>query len=342
MHVLIVKTSSLGDIIHTLPALTDAAAAIPDIRFDWVVEEAFAEIPRWHPAVDQVLPLALRRWRRDWRRSWRRGELLDFVRQLRSRPYKRVIDAQGLLLKSGLVALLARGPSAGYDRRSARDRWVSWTYQRCHTVSRELHAVARIRQLFAADLGYAAPQAAPDYGIRRPVRPVDPGPRYLVFLHSTTWPSKHWPIVYWAELARLAAVQGFRVLFPWHSPEDRLGAERILQAAEAGELVPRQGLTGLAGWLGSAAGVVGVDTGLAHLAAALGVPAVTLYGPTRVDLTGAVGPVQRNLTAKFPCAPCLRRDCDFHGEAEAQPACFTTLPPELVWEVLQQQIHAAR
>jgi heptosyltransferase-1 len=340
MQVLVVKTSSLGDVVHTLPALTDAVAAIPGIRFDWVVEEAFTEIPRWHPAVDQVFPLALRRWRRDWRKAWRHGEPRDFVRRLRSRSYERVIDAQGLLLKSGLVAALARGPCAGYDRRSARDPWVSWTYRRSHRVSRELHAVARIRRLFAAELGYAVPQAGPDYGIRRLGRPVDPGRPYLVFLHSTSWPSKHWPSMYWAELAHLARVQGYRVVFPWHSPEDRLSAERIIRGAQTGELLPRQGLTGLAGWLGCAAGVVGVDTGLAHLAAAVGVPAVTLFGPTRVDLTGAVGPRQRNLAAEFPCAPCLRRDCDFHGQTAVQPACFATLPPELVWQALQQQIQA--
>ncbi len=337
MRVLLVKTSSLGDVIHALPSLTDAATAVVDIRFDWLVEEDFAEIPGWHPAVDRVIPIALRRWRRDWRKTLRRGEIQDFFRNLRSRSYDRVIDAQGLL-KSALPAALARGPCAGYSHRSARESWVSWSYRRRYTVSCELHAVERIRRLFAATLDYAPADSEPDYGIRPIGRPVDPDRPYLLFLHGTTWHSKHWPPLYWAELTSLAAAAGYRILFPWHSPEDRLRAEHIMQTAEAGELLPREDLGGVAAWIGGAAGVVGVDTGLAHLAAALGTPALTLYGPTRVDLTGAVGPRQRNLAAEFPCAPCLRRECDFQGESQVDPACFGTLPAKLVWEALLSQM----
>lgn len=337
MRVLLVKTSSLGDVIHSLPALTDAAAAVAEIRFDWLVEEGFSAIPGWHPAVERVIPIALRRWRREWRRAFRRGEIHDFVRDLRSRPYDCVIDAQGLL-KSALPALLARGPSAGYDHCCAREPWVSWSYRRRHPVSRELHAVERIRRLFAAALGYTPPEGEPDYGIRPGARPPEPDRPYLLFLHGTTWHSKQWPPLYWAALAALAATAGYRVLFPWHSAEERLRAERIIQVAETGELLPREELGGLAAWIGGAAGVVGVDTGLAHLAAALGTPALTLYGPTRVDLTGAVGPRQRNLAVGFPCAPCRHRECDFRGESEVEPACFATLPPDLVWEALRHQM----
>lgn len=338
LRVLVVKTSSLGDVIHTLPALTEARAAIPDVRFDWVVEEAFAEVPAWHPAVDRVIPVALRRWRRDWGKAWRSGQPRAFLKQLRERNYDRVIDAQGLLLKSGILAACARGPRAGFDRDSAREPWVSWTYKRRHAVARELHAVERIRRLFALELGYGQPELAPDYGIRAPGRPVDPDRPYLLFLHATTWPSKHWPVHYWAELAHLAQGAGYRVLFPWYSPEDRLQAERIMAAADCGELMPREDLSGLAAWLGGTAGVVGVDTGLAHMAAAVGAPALTLYGPTRVDLTGAVGARQRNLAARFPCAPCMRRDCDYEGPSEADPACFAGLPPALVFDALRRQM----
>jgi heptosyltransferase-1 len=201
--------------------------------------------------------------------------------------------------------------------------------------------VERVRRLFAAVLGYSVPTGAPDYGIRVPGRPRDPERAYLVFLHGTTWPSKLWPPSSWAELTWIAAGAGFRVLFPWHSPEDRLRAERIIGAAEAGELMPRLGLSELAEWLSGAAGVVGVDTGLAHLAAAVGAPAVTLYGPTRVALSGAVGPRQRNLEADFPCAPCLRRSCTYREAAAVQPACFGTLPPGMVWEALARQMEAS-
>jgi heptosyltransferase-1 len=335
MRVLLVKTSSLGDLIHTLPALTDAASALEEIRFHWVVEESFAEVPGWHPAVEETIPIALRRWRRGWRRALRSGEPRSFLRHLRANAYDCVLDAQGLLLKSGVVALLACGPRSGYDRASAREPWVSWTYHHRYPVSRSLHAVERTRRLFAAALGYPLPSGGPDYGIRRLGRPRDLQHPYLVFLLGTTWPSKQWPWTYWAALVQLATEGGYRVCFPWHSPEDRLQAERVIAAAGAGELLPRGGLTELAARLAAAAGVAGVDTGLAHLAAAVGVPSVTLYGPTRVDLTGALGPRQLNLAADFPCAPCLQRRCGFSGRSEVAPACFETLPPDLVWAKLQ-------
>jgi heptosyltransferase-1 len=166
----------------------------------------------------------------------------------------------------------------------------------------------------------------------------DASDRRLILLHGTTWPSKHWPEPYWAELAHLAGAQGFDVLLPWGDPDDRLRAERIIAAAGAGSLLPRQSLSELAQTLVSAAGVVGVDSGLAHLAAAVGVPAITLYGPTRTDLTGALGPRQRNLAASFACAPCMRRACDFSGPSEVRPACFEALHPARVLEALRQQI----
>lgn len=336
MHVLLVKTSSLGDLIHTFPALTDARCAHPDIRFDWLVEEAFAEVPAWHTAVGEVIPIALRRWRGAWRRARARGELKAFREQLRRTSYDLVLDAQGLL-KSALPACLARGPLAGYDRRSAREPLAALLYRRRIAVARGQHAVQRSRQLFASALGYARPQGVPDYGLRfSTARAVDS--RRLVFLHGTTWPSKHWPEPYWAELIHIASSAGFRVQLPWGDPDDRLRAERIIGAAGGGELLPRQSLTELARLLASADGVVGVDSGLAHLAAAVGVPAVTLYGPTRTELTGALGPRQHNLQAAFECAPCMRRECDYGGESPVRPACFASLNPERVFASLRAQM----
>ncbi len=338
MKVLILKTSSLGDLIHTYPALTDAAMAMPGIRFDWVAEEAFVQLPAWHPAVRRVIPVALRRWRRDWTKAWRNGAIQSFLRELRDEPYDLVIDAQGLLFKSALPALLARGPRAGFDRASAREPWVGWTYNSAYPVDKGLHAVERVRRLFASALGYPMPSIGPDYAIRVPGKPVDAGYPYLVFLHATTWPSKHWPPPYWAQLLQLAETEGFRVLFPWHAPEDRLQAECIMRAAGGGELLPRQDLAGMAACLAAASGVVGVDTGLAHLAAAVGTPAITLYGSTRVELTGALGQRQHNLAVAFPCAPCRRRQCDYQGVSEVQPACYRSLPPERVWDALGERM----
>jgi heptosyltransferase-1 len=191
--------------------------------------------------------------------------------------------------------------------------------------------------LFAAALGYPVPDDGPGYGLGFS-RVRDSSHRRLVFLHGTTWPSKHWPEPYWAELTHLAAAEGFVVQLPWGDPDDRLRAERIISAAASGELMPRLSLTELARSLATADGVVGVDSGLAHLAAAVETPAVTLYGPTRTELTGAMGPRQLNLAARFECAPCMRRECNFTGPSEVKPACFQTLDPARVLASLHRQM----
>ncbi len=332
MKVLIIKTSSLGDLIHTLPAVTDAAAAIPGLRFDWVAEETFAEVPTWHPAVDRAIPVAIRRWRKAWIRSWRTGEIKAFRRDLRQRDYDLVIDAQGLY-KSALLAQMARGVPVGLDADSAREPGAARFYQRGIRVARDQHAIERVRSLFAQALGYAKPEGEPDYGIPK-MPQTNPDKPYLLFLHGTTWITKLWPVEYWVELTKIAAAKGFQVLLPWGGEEERRRAEQIIKRSDHGELLPKLSLSEMKDRLAGAAGVVGVDSGLAHLAAALSVPAVTLYGPTKTDLTGAVGRMQTNLQAEFECAPCMKKACTYMEPSEVVPACFADLPAEKVWAAL--------
>jgi heptosyltransferase-1 len=290
MRLLIVKTSSLGDVIHALPAVTDAVQAVPGLRCDWLVERAFAEIPVWHSAVDRVITCDLRGWRKHLWRTVAGGDWSHFIRELRTQPYDLVIDAQGLV-KSAWLARKATGPLAGPDRHSAREPLAGLLYQRGLRIPRHdlAHAVERSRRLFAAALGYPLPQTDPDAGLHRDRfdRPEIEEP-YVVLLHGTTWPGKRWPLEHWQALAGMLAARGQRAVLPWGNESERLDAETIAAAAN-GVVLPRMGLTALAGWLAYARAVVGVDTGLAHLAAALGTPQVTLYGPTLPQLTGAVG-----------------------------------------------------
>ncbi|MBL6749629.1 MAG: lipopolysaccharide heptosyltransferase I [Nevskia sp.] len=290
MHILIVKTSSLGDIVHTLPALTDAVRAIPGLSCDWLVEQAFSEIPAWHPGVARTVACDLRGWRRQPLRTAFGGGWAAFRKALRMQRYDRVVDAQGLV-KSAWLAWQARGPVAGPDAACAREPLAAAFYRYRYAVPRHdaAHAVERARRLFAQALAYPLPEYAPDAGLQRArFAAPDLAQPYVVLLHGTTWESKRWPQPRWAELAAWLAARGLRVVLPWGSQAEQRQAQAIA-AACAGLVLPRLGLTALAGWLAHARACVGVDTGLAHLAAALGTPQVSLYGPTVPQLTGAVG-----------------------------------------------------
>ena len=158
--------SSMGDVIHNLPAVTDLARAFPDAAIDWVVEEGFQEIPRLHPAIRKVIPIALRRWRKAPLASLASADLHAFASKLRREHYDLVLDSQGLV-KSALVARLAHGPVAGYDRSSAREPAASVFYSQRYRVSRDLHAIERNRWLSGLALGYAV-QGLIDYGLPAP------------------------------------------------------------------------------------------------------------------------------------------------------------------------------
>lgn len=291
MRVLIVKTSSMGDILHSLPALTDAMTALPGIRFDWVVEEGFAQIPGWHPAVDKVILIAIRRWRKHWFSGENRADRAKFYQELHSRHYDCVIDAQGLIKSALLVTRKAYGVKHGMDWRSAREPLACLFYNYRHHASWQLHAVERIRELFAQSLGYNKPEQQGDYAIARhfPTLLSDNSAGYAVFLHATTRDDKHWPETQWRKLLSLMANSGLRVKLPWGAAHEEARAKRLAEGYDFVEVLPRLSLEDVAKVIAGAQFVVSVDTGLSHLTAALGRPNITLYGPTDPGLIGGYG-----------------------------------------------------
>ncbi len=330
MRVLLIKTSSLGDVVHTLPALTDAQRAIPGIQFDWVVEEGFAEIPAWHPAVAQVIPVAIRRWRKNLWQTLRSGEWRRFKARLRETRYDLVIDAQGLL-KSAWLTRYVKAPVAGLDRDSAREPLASRFYDRRYAVPRDQHALERVRQLFAQTLGYELPQGIGNYGLDR-AQLATPGEEpYLLFLHGTTWPSKHWPEAYWRELVERMSAFGWAIRLPWGNAEEKARAERIAEGIAGASVLPRLNLGGVAKVVAGARACVAVDTGLGHLAAALDVPCISLYGPTLPGRVGAYGRSQVHLCASGPDA----------GKGDRVKPCFDDLLPERVASELKALLRSA-
>lgn len=330
MRVLLVKTSSLGDVIHTLPALTDAQRAIPGIQFDWVVEEGFAEIPAWHPAVAQVIPVAIRRWRKHPLQTLRTGEWRRFKARLRETRYDLVIDAQGLL-KSAWLTRYVKAPVAGFDRDSIREPLASRFYDRCYAVPRDQHALERVRQLFAQALGYSIPEMIADYGLDRGQLATPGEQPYLLFLHGTTWPSKHWPEAYWRQLAERMSEFGWAIRLPWGNAEEKARAERIAQGLPSASVLPRLNLGGVAKVVAGARACVAVDTGLGHLAAALDVPSISLYGPTLPGRVGAYGRSQVHLCAPGPNA----------GKGDRHKPCFDGLSAEHVASELKALLRSS-
>lgn len=336
MRVLLIKMSSLGDVVHTLPAVTEAARH--GITFDWVVEEGFAAIPPAHPAVNLTIPIAWRRWRRNLFDS--RGELAGFFTRLREHHYDVVLDAQGLL-KSAAVGLLANGSSrSGFSRDSAREGAASTFYSNRIPVARGQHAIDRLRQLFAAAFAYELDPSPAEFGIDAPS--LDTSEKRCVLLHGTTWPSKHWPQEMWVALAGMLTSAGFKVQIPWGNDAELNRAREVSTGnGDRVEVLDELSLADLIPVLAGASLAVGVDSGLAHLSAALGVPTVVIYGSTDSQLTGCRGTHVTNLRANFSCAPCLQKECSYTGPAQTWqggnvvPACYFMLPPARVMQEIE-------
>lgn len=283
---LIIRLSSMGDIIHNFPALSDLAKHRPDIAIDWVVEEGFAALPGLHPAVRTVIPTALRRWRKAPLKS--KAEFLNFRRQLRHCQYDLILDSQGLI-KSAFIAKQALGPISGYDKASAREGLASLAYQNTYPVARNQHAITRNRQLSALVFNYVIDDNIV-YGLKvaklnlawRPTQP------YAVLLSATSRSDKEWAEENWITLGKRLEAMGIHSVLPWGNAQEQERSQRLAAAIPNAVCPPRMSLAEAASLLASSQVVVGVDTGLAHLAAAVAVPVVAIFCASDPELTGVL------------------------------------------------------
>ena len=303
-RILIVRTSSLGDLVHMLPAISDIARYVPDTQIDWVAEEAFADIPRWHPAVNEVIKVAHRRWRKAWWSEPVRQERRALAERLRSVSYDVVLDMQGLL-KSAWLVRQTRGVRHGLDWRSAREPLASLFYNVRHRVEFWQPAVVRQRKLAALTFGYNY-AGSPDFGLQAFGRaaqaddaPSDPGRRmlhlaadrgYAVIMPSASRDDKLWPEDDWRAVFRRLQDAGCALRLLAGNEQEAERARVLVAGMEGVEVLPRMDLTSVAQVLAGARLMVGLDSGLTHLSAALGRPTIGIYRastPVRTPLVGS-------------------------------------------------------
>ncbi len=303
-RILIVRTSSLGDLVHMLPAISDIARYVPDTQIDWVAEEAFADIPKWHPAVNEVIKVAHRRWRKAWWSEPVRQERRALAERLRSVAYDVVLDMQGLL-KSAWLVRQTRGVRHGLDWRSAREPLASLFYNVRHRVEFWQPAVVRQRKLAALTFGYNY-AGAPDFGLQAFGRaaqpddaPADSGRRmlhlaadrgYAVIMPSASRDDKLWPEDDWRAVFRRLQDAGCALRLLAGNEQEAERARLLVAGMEGVEVLPRMDLTSVAQVLAGARLMVGLDSGLTHLSAALGRPTIGIYRASTPVRTPLVGP----------------------------------------------------
>lgn len=299
MRVLFVKLSSLGDVVHTLPAAMDLMHSIPDVELDWVVERGFSPLVQRCAGVQRVIPCDLRRWRRAPLaiQTWR--EWSAFKRDLQAHTYDAVIDLQGLS-KSALVAWMARLTPTGHRHAMARrtegsgyESPTRWLADYVHAQPWHSHACDRGRLLVSQVMGYTVP-AGIEFGLRvttglefgHGASEVMPAPGTVALVHGTSREDKLWPVDHWVSLGQRLLAQGRLLALP-HGNEVELQRSHLLAQALPGAVVwPRLTLDQMLEPLSNCAGVIGVDSGPSHLAVALNLPHVQLYNFNTAWRTG--------------------------------------------------------
>jgi len=344
MRVLIIKLTSMGDLMHALPALTDAVKAIPDIEFDWVVDKNFSAVPLWHPAVKNVITTAHRQWKKSFIQTWRTGVFKAFKQELNQSDYDLVIDLQNNM-KSATVSWLYEGDVHGLDKGYCREKFAYKAYQHRYAIPERQHAIDRMRQILSQALNYPLPETEPDYGTdfsqyALPELDFALPEKYLVFVHNASWQSKLWPIPSWQQLVTKAVEQGYSILLPCGNDEEYQRAREIAQVSDKAYALPRLALNDVAALTHNAKGAVCSDTGLAHLAAVAGIPAQTIYGSTDTLLIGTVGQQQHHIVSDFDCAPCYKRTCPKPKAVNGQPVCMEAISAETVWHRLEAVLQA--
>jgi heptosyltransferase I len=349
MKILIIKLSSIGDIIHTFPAIIDATANVENITIDWLIDDNFKDVPELlnfsANLNNNIIPISLR----DIKKNINFNNIKNFLIKLlnlKTAHYDLIIDAQGLL-KSALIAKFIKKNSkiAGFNWGYCKESIASVFYDYKFNIEKQLHAVTRIRKLFAAALNYNIydQEEYINFGLKQKKffkleelinKKID---NYIVFLHGTTWETKEWPIQYWQKLSELLNQNNIKIVVSFYNvKEQNLTKELALNNPNV-TVVSDLNIMQIARMLANAMAVVAVDTGFAHLAGAIGVPTIGIFGPTCTHKSKITGKASVNLQSNYHCAPCLSRVClEYkHKRSDIKQPCLKEITPEIVYSKLQ-------
>ena len=286
VRILIIKTSSLGDIVHCLPVINDIKYFVPESSIDWLVEECFADVPRLHPGVDSVITISLRTWKKNLRKKSTWIGLYKSIKAIRENHYDIIIDFQGLL-KSAFFTLFTRGDIHGFDKTSIREGAASYFYKFTHTVSKQIHAVVRNRELASKCFQYELLDQSAHFGLEiHNINNFNLSERYVVLIHGSSKKSKQWPKEHWLKVIQFFNVLGLRVLLPWGNLEEYHFSKALRKASTNSLVLPKMNISDLANVISGAKCIIGVDSGLTHLGNALGIPTIGLYMDSNPYLTG--------------------------------------------------------
>lgn len=289
MKILIVKTSSMGDIIHAFPIVSDILYAYPQARIHWLAEESFSSVVSLHPSIRKVHVCAFRRWRRSLLRRdvWR--EMKQLAQRLREEAFDLVIDEQGLL-RSAWIASWTKAPVHGFSKDTVREPLATRFYQHTYPIHENEGAVRRYRMLAAAVLSYPMPRTPPHFALQAcaDVSITQKKP-YVSLVVNTSREEKLWPERYWVALGQKWHERGYTSVLYWGNAQEKERVQRIAAKIPDSVVAPRRSLDRTAVWLQQGSIMIGVDTGLAHLAAALGVPSVGIFVSTRTDILHLIG-----------------------------------------------------
>ena len=280
----------MGDLMHALPALTEAEQNIKNISFDWVVDKAFSSVPGWHPAVDKIIKTDHRNWKKQLFSSEPREALNLVKKEINATDYDYVVDMQNNL-KSAFLSFLSDHRVTGMDASSSREYPAHWAYSNKVNINKSLHAIDRQKELLASSLGYS-PTSDINYGISKVkfLEPAIPLPaRYVVLVQNASWPTKQWPVACWKDLVKHLDGHGVNVLLPSGNKEELLRAKDIASVSKKATALEILPLNEVAYIIDNSDYCICSDTGLAHLSAVVNTPSLTLYGPTDINLIGTKG-----------------------------------------------------